>query len=260
MTMKRNILQLAIHAGEVLLQNGAEIFRVQDTMERILRAYGIRDFSLYVVSNGLFATLDEEQEDGCSALRHVPVSAIHLGRIAAVNELSRLIEKHPDPTLIKEYRARLETCAAAPHFPLWMRSLSSGVGSGAFCFLFQGRVADCAAAFLCGVLLQIFLSLYGKEGRSRFMHTLLGAAMVSSLAFGMTALLPGLSLDYTVIGAIMPLVPGVALTTSIRDFFNGHYLSGVIHLIEATLTGACIAVGVGAALQFWQFASGEVRL
>ena len=43
----------------------------------------------------------------------------------------------------------------------------------------------------------------------------------------------------------MPLVPGIALTTSIRDLFNGDYLSGAIHMIDAVLTAFCIAVGVG---------------
>ena len=50
--------------------------------------------------------------------------------------------------------------------------------------------------------------------------------------------------DKVVIGAIMPSVPGIALTTSIRDFYNGDYLSGTIHLIDALLTALCIAVGI----------------
>ena len=46
-----------------------------------------------------------------------------------------------------------------------------------------------------------------------------------------------------IIGAIMPLVPGIAFTTSIRDIYNGDYLSGTIHLLDAIITAACIAVG-----------------
>ena len=60
---------------------------------------------------------------------------------------------------------------------------------------------------------------------------------------------PGLFIDKIIIGGIMPLVPGVALTTSIRDFFSGDYLSGGIHLIEALLTAVCIAAGVGVAMK-----------
>ena len=66
--------------------------------------------------------------------------------------------------------------------------------------------------------------------------------------------------DKVVIGDIMPLVPGIALTTSIRDFFNGDYLSGAIHMIDAILTAFCIAVGVGTVITIYHFAMGGAAL
>ena len=66
--------------------------------------------------------------------------------------------------------------------------------------------------------------------------------------------------DKIVIGDIMPLVPGVALTTSIRDLFNGDYLSGAIHLLDALLTAMCIAVGVGSMIILYQYIPGGVPL
>ena len=47
----------------------------------------------------------------------------------------------------------------------------------------------------------------------------------------------------------MPMAPGVPLTTSIRDFFNGDYLSGAIRMLDAILIAACIAIGVGFVLK-----------
>ena len=52
-------------------------------------------------------------------------------------------------------------------------------------------------------------------------------------------------MDKIIIGSIIRLVPGVALTNSIRDFFHGDYLSGAIRMLDAFLIGGCIAVGVG---------------
>lgn len=260
MIPRRQVLYLAVTAGEILLASGAEIFRVQETIEHILAAFQVREYHIYVLSNGIFATLDEQREDSSVALRHVPAAAIHLGRVAAVNELSREIAQRPDPAKIELYCARVRQCAEVPSFPLWMRALASALGSSSFCFLLGGGIGDCLAAFICGVLLQIFLTLYGQKGRSRFMNTLLGTGLVTTVAVGASALLASLSLDHIIIGAIMPLVPGVALTTSIRDFFGGDFLSGAIHMIEALLTGICIAVGVGAVLQFWQFVAGGALL
>lgn len=256
MQSRQSIFTLAVTAGEILLRNGAEIFRVEETIEHILDAFGIEGYTTYVISNGIFATLGENGEENRVTIRNVPAAAIHLGRIAAVNDLSRAIVQDPDPAKLPDYRARMQACAEMPHFPLWLQALSCGGGSGAFCFLFGGRLGDCAAAFLCGLVLQIFLTFYGKKKNSRFMHTILGTVLVSSMAVAMTAMLPSLSLDHIIIGAIISLVPGVALTTSIRDFFNGDFLSGNIHLTDALLTGVCIAVGVGCALPFWEFIAG----
>lgn len=256
MLTKRQALHIATTAGEILLQSGAEIFRVHETINRILDAFEVQSHANYVLSNGIFVTLDEQQEDNCVSMRFVPAAAIHLGRIAAVNELSREIEQNPGALGYEGYLARLEQCASAPHFPLWLRVLGSAVGSAGFCFLLGGSAADSIGAFVCGLLLQLFLSLYGKNKLSRFMPTILGAALVSTLAVLMTLLPLRLSLDHVIIGAIMTLVPGVALTTSIRDFFSGDFLCGTIHLIDALLTGVCIAVGVGAALQIWQLLLG----
>ena len=66
--------------------------------------------------------------------------------------------------------------------------------------------------------------------------------------------------DKIVIGDIMPLVPGIALTTSIRDFFNGDYLSGTIHMIDAVLTAFSIAVGVGTIITLYQLFTGGALL
>ena len=64
------------------------------------------------------------------------------------------------------------------------------------------------------------------------------------------------SQDKIVIGCIMPLVPGIAFTTSIRDFYNSDYLSGVIHLLDALLTALFISVGVGLTIYIFQSLGG----
>ena len=71
--------------------HGAEVYRVEDTVLHILKAYEIADCDVYVLSNGIFASANENKEDACSMIRHVPLGSTHLGRIAALNQLSREI-------------------------------------------------------------------------------------------------------------------------------------------------------------------------
>ena len=98
MNKNQEILSLAVLAGEILIKNGGEIFRVEDTMMRIIESYGITDYNVYVLSNGIFATIDEQGSHPYSLVRHVAFSNVNLERIAAVNQLSREIcEFHYPP-------------------------------------------------------------------------------------------------------------------------------------------------------------------
>lgn len=88
---QRRILDLCVDAGETLLANGAEIYRVQQTMEIIARSYGARSFHVYVLTNGLFASMEDGGAVQNAAVRSTPRVEMNLGRISAVNALSREI-------------------------------------------------------------------------------------------------------------------------------------------------------------------------
>ena len=89
----REVLETAMEAGHILLENGAEIFRVEETMERIAAHYGVERKDFFVLSNGIFTTGDCEpgQRGGQYArVQHIPVKSAQLDRVVAVNQLSRL--------------------------------------------------------------------------------------------------------------------------------------------------------------------------
>ena len=67
-------------------------------------------------------------------------------------------------------------------------------------------------------------------------------------------------MDMIIIGSIIRLVPGVALTTSIRDFFHSDYLSGAIRMLDALLVGGCIAMGVGVVVKLLSLLTGGALL
>ena len=80
---------LVMDAGQTLLENGGEVFRVQQTMEIMAHSLGVRDFHVYVLTNGIFASASMGSTHNVSLIRHVPSVSIHLGRVEAINELSR---------------------------------------------------------------------------------------------------------------------------------------------------------------------------
>ncbi len=252
-----SVLDLSFQMGETLLENGAEISRVQETMERVARSYQIDDFNVYVLTNAIFATGVENGVQRSAKLKHVPSTATHLGRISAVNQLSREIAQGlhtPDGAFV-----RLEQVRTLPRSPLPLAVLCCAVGSASFSYLFGGSGWDAAVAFLCGVALELFLALAARRGMSKFLTNISASALVTLCAQLFFLLGLGNNLDKIIIGSIIRLVPGVALTTSIRDFFHGDYLSGAIRMLDAFLIGGCIAVGVGLVMRLLPWAAGGLQ-
>ena len=278
MEQSRRALELVTRIGEVLLKNGGEIFRVQQTMQLVAKAYGIPGFQVYVLANGLFVSMQEEGrtitrpvESGdaagqeylfgqehlasqarlASQVRYVQLSSVHLGRVAAVNNLSREIvaQKYT----VEEASRKIEQIDKLPFTSNAVQTLMSGLGAGAFCILFGGSLLDSAAAFLSGLVLWIFVLFLTARGANKIMVNILASALVTAMGVLFFHLFSfGDSMDMIVIGSIVPLLPGVPLTNSIRDYLNGDYLSGTIRMIDAVLVACCIALGVGIVLRVFQ--------
>ena len=246
MENSQKVMNLSVLAGVTLLKSGAEIFRVQDTMERILDAFEIHNYNVYVISNGIFATINENQPDHYSVVRHVPLGSVNLEKINEINQISR--EICAKRYTIEEAEAVLQKNSHMNAPNKWLMIVASGFGAAGFCYLFGGSLYDSIVALAMGLVLQVFLDVAGTHKMSKFLIYILGSIIVTFLTGVVVA--TGLSVDFNhiVIGSIIPLVPGVALTTSIREFFNGDYISGSIHLIDALLIAICIAVGVAAAI------------
>lgn len=258
MSYNKEILTLAVEIGDELLRNGGEIYRVEDTIFHILKAFDIKNYDVYVLSNGIFASANEDSDESCSIIRHVPLGDVHLGRIAAINQLSREIsEKRCD---LKTAWERLEQCRSIPTPDPKILTFFAGLGCSCYTYIFGGNLLDAVFAFLFGMILEVYLLHEKKKKTSKFITNIFGSAFVTAASLVLYhAGLPVLQ-DKIVIGDIMPLVPGVALTTSIRDLFNGDYLSGAIHLLDALLTAMCIAVGVGAVIILYRYIPGGVPL
>lgn len=254
MAVTKEILTLAVETGDALLRNGAEVYRVEDTVLHILKAYEITDCDVYVLSNGIFASANENKDDACSMIRHVPLGSTHLERIAALNQLSREICSHD--CSLRDAWERLEACKSIPTNKSIVKIFFCGLGSAGFGYLFGGTLLDAFVAFLIGMILQVFLIASDRHLESKFITNILGSGLVTLLSLLVLSLGVPIMQDKVVIGDIMPLVPGIALTTSIRDFFNGDYLSGAIHMIDAILTAFSIAVGVGAVITLYRFFTG----
>ncbi len=218
---KKEGLIFAVDVGALMLYAGAEVYRVNDTIIHMLKALEIDNVEVYVLSNGIFASTNEQ-----SIVRNVTLGPIHLGKVSAINQLSRDLSAH---------RINLEEAKA---------------------YIFGGNIFDALFGFINGIALEALFLASVMRKRSRFIRNIFGAAFVTILTIIYIKIFTNLHMGKIIIGSIMPLVPGIALTTSIRDLFYGDYLSGAIHLLDALLTAMCIAVGVGSVMSVFRMLGG----
>lgn len=240
----RKVLDLVALMGETLLLNGAEISRVQTTMELVSKVYNKQDIDVYAISNGIFVTLRHDDKTRCTHIKHVPLATPNLGRVTQINALSRRIVSEQLP--LDEAMDEMQRIIKTPTFPLWVQVIACAVGSSCFCYLFGGSIADFFAAIPVGILLCLLQHLMSKGQLSKMIQTILGSAFITLYGISIGHLFCELDTNMIIIGGLIILVPGVPFTTSIRDFFNGDYLSGTIRLIDAILVALCMAIGVGA--------------
>ena len=253
---KREALDVASLAGDILLASGAEIFRVEETIFRIAKAYGVESSDAFVLSSGIFLTAGSETEKDFASVRHIPLSAARLDRVTAVNQLSReIVEGQHTPAQARE---RLLEIQNMPPKPKPHQILASGIGSGCFCFLFGGDPVDSLVAFAAGIVLYLYLLLLVRGRLSKIASNISGGALVTLFSIILYQCGIGHHLGEMIIGSIIPLVPGVAFTTAIRDIADEDYIAGAVRMLDALLVTFCIAIGVGLVMVAWHHLGGPV--
>ena len=255
MTENGTLLDFAAEVGFQLQMAGGEIYRVEESVKRLLAAYGAGHGEVFAIPNCLIVSVSNGEREVQTRIRRVGDHGTDIHRLEAVNALCRKLCREPVP--LEEARRELkELLAATPRYPLWIRLLGYFTGAMLFTFFFGGGLRDGLCAGLCGVLIGLGQALLGRLGATLFFRTILCAAASAVLALGLVRLGLGKSVDLVTIGALMSLMPGVALTNAIRDIMVGDMVSGISKLGEAVLVAIAIALGTGLSLWLGQWLGG----
>ena len=245
------VLEVASEAGHILLENGAEISRVEDIMSRIANHFGVDSGNFFVLSNGIFTTGNSEkvskaggQASTYANVEFIPIRSVQLSKVRAVNQLSYDIVG--GRCTLEEARERLRSIRAIPPKPVWEQTLATGLGAGGFCAVFGGGYLDCAAALVVGLILGAWMLLVSGRYLSKIVGGISNALIANLLCIILWRIGFAESLSNVIIAAMMPLVPGVPFVNGVRDLANSDYLAGLTRLTDAMLGFFCIAMGVTA--------------
>ena len=249
------LLNLSAEMGYQLMISGAEIYRTEDSVSRLLRAYGLDSGEVFAIPNCLNVSVLDADGAPMTRIRRIPPHGTNIDMLERYNALCReLCRETPD------YEEAMERLRAVPRdrwvYPFWMVLMGYYVGAFGFCLFFRGGLLDALVSGLCGVAVGLCLTWMSRVGSNVFFKTLAASVLSALLALTAEILLPALNSDLIIIGAYMALVPGVAFTTALRDIMAGDMVSGIAKLAEGVFIAVAIALGTGFAMGLARFFGG----
>ena len=237
------ILQLSSEAGRIILESGGETYRVEETICRICYAFGYNDADSYVTPTGIMISLKDEKGSIVSLIKRISSRTVNLEKISRVNDLSRRIKAQKlSPEVVEEELKQIDELKSYSKITLILFSM---LAVGSCTMLFGGNIRDFIVAALIGAVIKAVSMILIDLGINVFFINLLGGATATFLALISIYFRVGNNLDCIIIGSIMLLVPGIAITNAIRDTIEGDLVSGMARGMEAVLISVAIAAGSG---------------
>ena len=245
------LTDLAATMGYHLAMSGAETFRVEDTVHRILGAYGI-ECEVFAIPNSISVSLEAANGKPLMVLRRIGFHGNDLEKLEKLNALSRRIcaEKPAPDEAFRWLRETLDDCRTYRTGVYYIGNILAGMG---FCIVFGGALRDCLWAGLIGLIIGLVSRFMDSREANPFFSTMLASCLMALPAYAAAGLGWLNSPDAAIIGTLMILVPGLLITNSMRDIIYGDTNSGIFRIVQVFLTALAIALGTAAA---WHLTAG----
>ncbi|GFH43165.1 membrane protein [Lactococcus hodotermopsidis] len=241
------LINACLLAGEILMANGSEITRVEDVIMRIGGATGIENLQVYALLNAITVSFPNES---LTQMRAIPPrnQNMDMEKIVAVNDLTRQFTA--GKISVRDLHDSLNTIETTiPTFPVWLQIVAS-VFIAMSMMITITKTLTPTNLILTGLSSGLAYTVYLRVRtyfNMRFFGLFLASLTISlMMLIGTRFLEQPFNPDTIIIGAVMPLVPGVALTNAVREIMAGNFISGQGRIVEALLS--VISIGLGIAL------------
>lgn len=238
------ILHLAVYAGQIMLESGGEIYRVEETICKICEAYGVKNAESLVLPTGIMVSIRSKFSQTHTYVKRVKAMSWNLEKVSRINSLSRsIVSKAYTLDELEDQLDKINTIDVYGHT---LKLFSAALAASSFSILFGSNVKDFICTFFIGIILRLFAIGCGKLNLNQYfvnaVSGVLGTLMaLASVDFGL-----GTHVNAITIGAIMLLFPGLLITNAVRDTMYGDLVAGLTRGAEAFLIAVSIALGTGA--------------
>lgn len=231
-------ISLLCLAARLILENGGETYRVEETVLRMASGFGLENVSVAAFPTSIFVEVG-----GRMRICRITQRGTNLTRIERTNEVSRSVAQ--GRMTIEEAEKALSAVRDYRGTPQQVLILASGLAAGSFSLLFDGDWCAFILAFIIGMCVQIIQPLFAKMEMGVLFGNFFGGLITSVAAAAASMVWPGLTdVNATIVGGIMPLLTGLLMTTAMRDTMYGDLISGIARALDALLRAVAVALGV----------------
>lgn len=239
------LLDLSADLGYELAMSGAETFRVEESINRIMATYGISS-EVFAIPNCLIVSMETPEGKPMTRMRRIGYHGNDLDAVERFNGLSRAIcNRKPEPQEARKWLQYVRSQGQQYGLPLHL--LGNFLGAFGFGFFFGGTFADAFWAGFCGIVLGLIGKLMSMLKVNQFFNTIISAFVSAWIAYSVSAFGMMDNVDSSIIGTLMILVPGLLFTNAMRDIIYGDTNSGINRIVQVLLIAMGIALGTAAA-------------
>lgn len=235
------LVSLFLDIGEALLYSGAEINRVEDTISRLGKAYGAVDIEIFALTSLIVLSVDFGDGKAVTQTRRIISGGqTDFIKIQKLNSLSRKCCK----TALSREELREEIDKINKESIYKYRTyLGSILGASGFTIFFGGDLFDALVSGIFVILICLISDLLSSRIPNKVFYYFV-TSLIIGFGICLTAkFIPSLSADKIIIGDIMVLVPGVALTTAVKNVIIGDTLSALVRFAECLVWTCALAFG-----------------
>lgn len=239
------LLNLAIDLGYELAMSGAETFRVEESITRMLAAYHV-DSDVFAIPNLIMITIRTDDGTPMTRMRRIGYHGNNMDRVEKFSALSRTLASRK-PELEEAHELIAATRRSCRQYTMQAQYIGHFLGAGGFGLFLGGTWQDGICAGLCGLLIGLVDRYLDSLRANQFFRTITASFLMALLAYGLGALGAAQNPDAVSIGALMLLVPGLLFTNAMRDIIYGDTNSGVNRIVQVFLIAAALSLGTAAA-------------
>lgn len=241
----QKIITQILNLGEIMLRSGGEVYRVEDTITRLSKAYGASETHVFCIPSNIVATITIEGNEITHSRRVMNVET-NLEILDCMNDLARKICRETPPP--EEFERLIKEKSQVRKYNHVQKIIIYAMISFSFTVFFAGTWMDACASAVTGIAIYFAGQLARLIGGNIVFSDILCAGISALLAVIFSRLGFGHDADKIIIGNIMLLIPGVELVNGMRDFIAGDIQAGIMHIAEALFIAIVLAVGAAGVL------------